>query len=435
MSSHVTVLAPRALLGILGTALTLALAVTGCGGGGGGGGSGNAAPTTVSPLGTTPPIRLDVRTGASAPTTSLQDQLAHQFVFPAAIGTTFDLHVEAQPSGSRVLVVVLELSAAGGTGSTSGVTAFQGHVTTPWSMAFTGSGDTVFNVSVFDDRQAGLTLSQVSALARAQQPDTSSITAFVHIAGDDFDGFGTGAGNGAYGDLATVPQMQSFVGDLLRGVNAIWAPAGVQVDVGRSGLTRLTDADVVAIDPALVKNGITVLDPGDLDLNVPARRWGNLGIASTDPSFGRSLDVFLVVQAVPGPGGAEVKGYSSGVKLRSQGGLLEGAGATHAVVLPLFDLAANPRPFQDVVHTLAHEMAHFLSLMHTTETTFVPDDLDDTPHSTSAHDTNGNGVLDGADVRTACPDFPNLMFPVDGQTQLTAEQGRAMRAYLAIRRH
>lgn len=427
-------------------ALAAGAAVHGCGDGSGGGGerlsvggappSGNQPPGSGQPQGVAPAIRLDVRTGASAPSTSLQDGLAHQYVFPAVAGKNYRIEVDVQPSGSQVLVVVTDATAAGGTGAASGRVLFQDRVVTPFTGDFAAGTDAAITVSVLDERQAGLTLSRASARAMNQEQDSSTITAFVHIAGDDFDGFGAGSGNASYGDLDTIPRMQSLVNDLLTGVNAAWSGSGVRIDVGRSGLTRLTDADVAAKDASLIRNGITVLDPGDLATNVPARRWGDLGIPSSDPNFGRALDVFLVVQALPGPGGVDVGGYSAGLRLRNHGGTFEGAGPVHAVIVPAFDIAARPRALQDLVRTLAHEMAHFLSVTHTTETNFLADELGDTPFSTaSAHDSNGNGVLDPGDALGACPDSGNLMFPIGGSGRLSRDQGLAMRAYLSVRRH
>lgn len=200
-------------------------------------------------------------------------------------------------------------------------------------------------------------------------------------------------------------------------------------------------AQAQAADGALVRAGRTVLDPGDMALNVPARRWGNLGIPASDAGHGLSLDIFLVQDTVPAAAG-EVLGFSGGIKLRSQGGILEGAGREHALVFSLFDTAGQPHPVGLLTRTLAHELGHSLSLLHTTELNFQPggggDDCSGTQVSTAAHDTNGNGALDPSDSLQACPDFSNLMFTLSasgGQTMLTAQQATAIRSYLAIRRH
>lgn len=410
--------------------LAAGFVVMGCGGGGGGGGGGAPAATFVA-TGATPAIRADIRTGASVPSTSLQGLDLHHYVFPATPGDTFTLEIDTQPSARPIQIFVVQSvpNGAGGVNTTVLVPE-KTVVTTPYTTALTASADSTINVLVFDHLQANLTLSNLSVLADQQQANTSSFVAVIHIAGDSFAGFG------AHNDLATVADKQQFVSDLLSGVNTVWAQTGVQIDIGGSAFDTLTTAQVQAAEPSLVQSGRTVLDGGDLGLNAPARRWGNLGVPTSDPLYGLALDIFIVQNSVVGSAGVAVLGFNAGVPLRSQGGVFEGTGLTHSLTFSIFDETGQPQTMSTLITILAHELGHFLSLIHTTEQTFVPDDLSDTPFSTSSHDTNSDGALNPLDTLQACPDFSNLMFPfAGGQTQLSAEQGLAMRAYLAIREH
>lgn len=425
----------RRLFGTLAWSALIAGSSAGCGGGGGGGGGGApGAPTTFQSLGEAAPIRPDIRTGASVPMVSLQDRLTHNYAFPATPGRSYTLEIDTQPSGMPILIQAAELTTSGAFSSLPQT------VTTPYSTTLVATAESTIYVSVFDENQRNLTLSKLTVLADQQEPNTSSFTTIVHIAGDSFAGFSSIPENAVYNNLATTTDRQRLVSDLLNGVNTIWAPTGVQINVAGSGFRSLSNAQVQAVEPSLIQGGRTILDAGDMALNVPARRWGNLGIPASDPTFGRSIDVFLVQDGVSNG----VLGFSAGIRLRGQGGIPEGAGLTHCLIFSLFDSGGTPETVGTLTKTLAHELGHFLSLMHTTETDFQPqswggqDDLTDTPFSTTAHDTNGNGVLDGGDSLQACPDFTNLMFPIaqsGGQTALTSEQGAAIRAYLAIRRH
>jgi hypothetical protein len=159
-------------------------------------------------------------------------------------------------------------------------------------------------------------------------------------------------------------------------------------------------------------------------------RWGLLGIDENDASFGDAVDIFVVHSPV----GADAIGVACTLGVRGQGGIFKGAGLSHGIVLTLFDRAGRPRAMSTIVKALAHELGHFLSLEHTTEADFTADDLLDTPVTTAAGDTNGDGKLDQSDLGGL--DASNLMYPFEkGQTAITSDQASAMRAYLALREH
>lgn len=424
----------------LGGVILAAVVAAGCGGGGGGGGGGGASPipptspTPVQPTGNASVIRPDFRTGVSVPSVSLQDQKVHVYAFPATAGASFTLTFDTTPSGQTISLTVLEGIPNGTATPTQNMLVTTKDVTTPCTEPLTGTGESTINVAVFDAYQKNLTLSSLSVQLLLPQANTSSITAFVQIAGDSF------AGLGAYNDLQTTADQQQFVGALLNGVNAIWAQTGVQINVGSSGFRKLSSAQVQATDPNLVVSGFTVMDPGDgTGNNVPAKAWGNLGIDASDPTYGRSVDIFVVQRSLLNSAGADVLGVANGVKLSGQGGIFEGKGTEHSLAFGLFDVQGKPRSVTELTKTLAHELGHFLSLAHTTEQNFTPDDLPDTPFATRANDTDRDGKLTPLDTLSACPDFQNLMFLAlsssAAQTTLTADQGAAVRAYLALRRH
>lgn len=159
----------------------------------------------------------------------------------------------------------------------------------------------------------------------------------------------------------------------------------------------------------------------------------------TDPQFGLALDIFVVHSTVNGNAAGQ-----AAVRRGIQGGIFRGNGDAHAVVLSLFDATGAPQSPAITRYVGAHEIGHFLSLLHTTDPTLAFDPILDTPHAArSAYDLNGNNVYDPAEITNSAnhPDFSNLLYPYLPPTgnvtagTVSAAQGRAMRAYLAIREH
>lgn len=143
--------------------------------------------------------------------------------------------------------------------------------------------------------------------------------------------------------------------------------------------------------------------------------------------------------------------------------LFEGPLSTAVIGMHTLDRNRNVEPNSQelIFETIAHEIAHFLGLRHTTSTpddrmvtrdqSILEDGLSDTPYNPlcgaalngqSAYVVQKNSlpfqvrILSQFSQREQCPDVENLMFPlaVDGvrQTQLTPSQGAVMRANLHL---
>lgn len=421
-------------------ALASALGAAGCGGGGGGGGSTAPAATPaqgtpastqsssttpppaqqtpppgprVTPSGETDPLRPDLLGLQSLTPISLQDGRVHRFRFPGVPGTTYRITIDTQPSGRELDVSVVE--------ENGGRSRFNGTVKTPYTGNVAATVDAALELRVFDPYQDGLTLSTLGVTPAAATPwDPGRFQVVLHVCGDDFSGLGM------FNDLATPQDQSAFAGALLDRVNTI-LPTDVQIDVGGSGVRRLSAADVSGVAPALVTGGRTVLPVLSQDVTGITR----LGIDAGNATFGRALDVFLCQQANPQfpttTGQCECNDAG-------QGGVFLGTGPNHAVFLRLFEPNGLGRTLAALANTFAHELGHFLSLFHTTEASLLVDDIADTPFSTRVHDLNGNGRLDSGE--DSGPDVLNVMFPYAGtKTQWTPGQRAAMRGYLSLREH
>lgn len=419
------------------TASLLTLSLAACGGGGGGG-SGSSAPaattpqqpastapsssqqapappplTRVAPAGETLSMRPDLSTGQSVQPVSLQDGAVHVYRFPGVPGTTYRLGIDTSPSGKDLDVEVVE---EGG-----GRSRFRGTVRTPWTGQVAASADVALELRVFDPYQQSLTLANLSVTPAAAPFDPARFQVVIHLCGDSF------AGLGIFSDLASVTDQSSFAGALLDRVNTI-LPADVQIDVARSGIRRVAVADVRGVAPSLVINGRTVLPVAQQEVNDITR----LGIDASNATFGRALDVFICQEANPQfpttTGQCECNDVG-------QGGVFLGTGPNHGVFLRLFEQSGQGRTIAALANTLAHELGHFLSLFHTTESDFTQDDIPDSPASTRQRDdANGNGALDAGEGTGL--DAGYVMFPYSGQKTLwSIGQRNAMRAYLSLREH
>lgn len=371
-------------------------------------------PFEFSPKAMARAVRPDLWTGKSLPAVPLRDATAQVASFPVRTGGRFTVALDALPHPSKVDVSI-SISGARGTRS-----LVKRSATLPFTTTVEADDDGRIDIAVFDPLKAGLTLTKFSVKLAQKTYDSTGFRVFVHVAGDAFPGVE------GYNDLAGPLDQIRFTTDLLVETNRIFAPTGIQIDVAKSGNRRLKTSDIQKLEPGLVKNGKTILDISS-DGPAAARRWGRFGVAATDKNHGRSVDVFLVQAPATNAGFGGWCPCDHGLQIdgrRMPAGTALGNGDRHAVVLWLFDTKADAMP--KLGQALAHELGHFLSLQHTTETTLVEDDLLDTPA------TPKDGMLGDSS-----PDSPNIMFPWirSDRTTWTVEQGNAMRAWLAQMEH
>ncbi len=362
-------------------------------------------------------MRPDTFTGVSVPPVSLNDAREHEYRWPAPKGVSFAITIDTQPSG-KDLDLRFEERLANGKVATSSA---KKRIRTPYVANVSASQDCRLHAFVVDPNRANLTLAKLSVKASKQTYPSTSFTVYVHVAGDSF------AGLGRNGDLASPSDVSAFVGDLIRGTNGVLSPTGIQIDALMSGQRRLTNAQVSAKVPGLVASGFTLVNNGAV---ASVHDWASLKIDGSDPQFGRALDVFVVHSldtTTTAPFGGITSRGSAG------GGFRSGFGH---IAVALFDGKGKPVPAKSLYAILAHEVGHFLTLDHTTDSDFTPDDLVDTPAADKrVVDLNGSGKLDFGDK--GAPDESNYMFPflAPSAAVWSVDQIDAMRGYLAIVEH
>lgn len=391
-----------------------------------------APPAGISPVapGITTTIRPDVLTGASVQATSLQDRLFHPYVTPAIAGTTYSISVDTTPR-SPVYVEIDEFTVTGAIAKFVGTTTVP-----PFSTSVAIAQDGELWVSVYDPNQASVTLAKLTVAPTQRPYDTTRFSVVVHFVGDSFLGAGT------HNNLATSTDQAAFASDLAGRVNAILSQAGVQID--SVGFDSISTATAKGISSSLVDdNGLSVLP------ELPVQQsLSTLGADAADPTFGRALDLFVLHNSRPNPLGLLTIGRADAIASSSRGlgGVFTGRGARTSVVASLCTVDVDssgsatyqPNSMDDIASTVTHEIGHFLSLNHTTESSFAIHGFFPGTPFTPLSDFNKNGTMDTNEIGA---DVGNLMFWLRGvpnvqqQTTLTQAQINGIRGYLAIREH
>lgn len=255
---------------------------------------------------------------------------------------------------------------------------------------------------------------------------------------------GSFTGYGGFNDLKTTADQAQFTTAVMTKVRSIFQPLGITV--GFEGFAY-SAADVQARAPSLIgadgaaicaageslnRQGFDSINLTDLD------QWGGLGFPASDPVYarGHAVDAFIIHHFTtdgtaglsPRPGQLVGNGPDTAC---AAGAFVQFAGGTQLV-------ARTP---DQIGLVLAHELGHFLGLLHTTTfdpsganpTRAIDDGLADTPTCTVLTDGNGDGVVGLGD---GCQDEGNVMFYVAGQqTALTQGQGAVMKTMLSVQEH
>lgn len=253
---------------------------------------------------------------------------------------------------------------------------------------------------------------------------------------------GAFSGYGFHNDLATAPDQGAFTDQVMARVQLLFQQTGIAIsyegfaysaDQVRALNKKLIGADDQAICAAgedLSSTGFEVVQKKGVDA------WGKLGFPANDPDYNRAhgIDVFVIHHFT----------QDGTVGLAPRPGLLEGNGPDTALAVAAFLQQGNalvPRTPDQIATVLAHEIGHFLGLLHTT--TFTPspfnpteaidDGLADTPLCTVLTDVNGDGMVGIGD---GCPDEGNIMFFQAGnQTVFSHSQAEIMRNLLSLQEH
>lgn len=396
-------------------------AIMACGGGGSGGGGGGFGSLFIGSA-----VRADLSGQQSVITGDLG--AAKTITFPAIKGATYSIQLQTSKSGEDVVFDVYGESGAHLRSKT--VTSHGGFlyrhetktqhvlvVVRPWNPFDTGI------------KVQSLTVTGVGPYAQ----DRFHVNFFV---------VGKFAGYGAHGDLVTQAQQGAFTDAVMARVRQLFQQTGIQISY--EGFHYTAD-QIRAVDPGLIgpddqaicSAGEWVGGTGVQQVAVDGLdRYAAFGFPASAPTVNRAngIDVFLVHHFT----------NDGTVGLSPRPGQMAGNGPDTALAVGAFlqhQGALIPRTPDQVALVLAHELGHFLGLVHTT--TFDPspvnpsraidDGIADTPLCTVLTDTNGDGVVGLGD---GCEDEGNIMFYQAGaQTIFSPGQTSVMRALLSIQEH
>lgn len=388
-------------------------------------GGGTTTPTAIDPEGTTSIQRVNIEARTSVPQVSLADRLTHPFRVYTTQGNRTTITFDTSPSGQQ-----LQISAR----LQTAFVAFRdvailgsSTVTTPHTFDVTPEAGGVVLLNVFDPFQQTTLTSLTATLESQTATPTNSFKAVFHFCGGGAGGF---TGFGEFNDLVSTADQTNFANDMLGRVNNIFNGAGVTVNL--SEVRQISTTTLAGVRADMVSGGVSQATEGNLS------EYGNQGVDESDAVSGKALDIFVVNRtdaALDSTLGVCLCAYGN----NSLGGFFVGKGVQHHIVLPIKKSdGSNKGDLAQLGNTLAHEIGHFLSLSHPTESDLSYDDFADTPEIPKSDDVNNDGSLDG-ELSTTSAGATNLMFfasiPGVTQTTLTTEQAAAMRSYLSILDH
>lgn len=389
-----------------------------------GGGSGGSGGITSLFIGSA--ARADLTGQTSAFTGNLDTGTT--ITFPAVKGATYLFQVQTTNSGDDVVFDVY---------SESGGHIRSKTVTAPGGWAYTHDGKSqhllVF-VRPWNPLDLGIDITSLTVTGTGAYPQDR-----FHV---NFFAVGKFTGYGFHNDLATTADQAAFTDAVMAKVQQLYAQTNItityegfyysadQVRARDAGLIGSDDQAVCSAGESMTSTGFQKVATDGLN------RYGAFGFAASDPVYARAhaIDVFFVNHFT----------NDGTVGLSPRPGQMTGNGEDTALVCAGFlqhQGTLFPRTPDQVATVLAHELGHFLGLLHTTTfdpspsspTRAIDDGLTDTPACTVLTDGNGDGIVGIGD---GCQDEGNIMFYQAGaQTLFSPRQTEVMRTLLSIQEH